>query len=506
MAKKGSGEFGPYVLKHGNQYYLKLPIPHQIRHLFLSKNGKPKTHIVEPLGDSPSAANEEARYRVAWCTDVITRIKAGLLTTPERVADAMRGPSEPDVALEPAFEAMYERNRKQTKERNRLLAELGVPRELRAKVDRALLRALARPTSRMLERQARWFEEYGASVEGAANAAKGAAHAAPDGAKNAPDGAPSETISQAAEAWFAELTRDETAAPRPQTLAGHRLRVRAFVDAAGDNRLSAVTRATASDFLAGLDVSNRTRNAYGATLRSVFECARRRGRFTGEDPFDGMKAKVAGSSYQPFTVAELQTLFDAMPREVRSKKHTPDTALPWVALIALYTGARLEEIAQLTTADVREASANGARVWCIDIHNGGENKLKNETSARLIPVHSELVRLGLLDYVKALKAGSLFPGLTRRASKGGKVGARVGELFRKKLVALKLKRDGLCFHSFRHNVATALRVAGVPQEDAARVLGHAVPGMSYGTYAQAGPGLKRVAAVVEMIMYEGLRL
>jgi hypothetical protein len=30
--------------------------------------------------------------------------------------------------------------------------------------------------------------------------------------------------------------------------------------------------------------------------------------------------------------------------------------------------------------------------------------------------------------------------------------------------------------------------------------------MSYGTYSQAGPGLKRVAAVVEQITYEGLRL
>jgi integrase len=237
----------------------------------------------------------------------------------------------------------------------------------------------------------------------------------------------------------------------------------------------------------------------------VFECARRRGRFTGDNPFDDMNAKVAGSSYQPFTVAELQMLFDKLPREIEPKKHTPHTALPWVALIALYTGMRLEEIAQLTAADVREETANGARVWCIDVHNGGDNKLKNETSARLIPVHSELVRLGLLDYVKALRAGPLFPGLVRRASKGGKVGARVGELFRKKLVALKLKREGLCFHSFRHTVAGRLDAAGVPQSDAARILGHAIAGMSYGTYSQAGPGLKRVAAVVEQITYEDLR-
>jgi integrase len=105
-----------------------------------------------------------------------------------------------------------------------------------------------------------------------------------------------------------------------------------------------------------------------------------------------------------------------------------------------------------------------------------------------------------------VKAGPLFPGLKRRESKGGKVGARLGELFRKKLVALGLKSDGLCFHSFRHTVAGRLDAAEVRQSDAARVLGHAIEGMSYGTYSQEGPGLKQVAAVVEKIVYEGLRL
>jgi hypothetical protein len=36
-------------------------------------------------------------------------------------------------------------------------------------------------------------------------------------------------------------------------------------------------------------------------------------------------------------------------------------------------------------------------------------------------------------------------------------------------------------------------------------LGHTIAGMSYGTYS-SGPGLKRLAAVVEEIAYPGLRL
>jgi integrase len=452
-----------YLWQRGRQWYLRLSIPVAHRHLFRSGTGKPLVHIVEPLGDSHSVAKLKAAERVARCVAVFDQIRAGAITTPQQAKAALRRGPAVDEEGNP------------------------VPPEALAAELREAERRMA------IERQVVWFEAYAR------------AYGSPDARvdQRAPAG---ETINQASEAWLAELTRDKTAAPRDTTLDGHRLRVRAFVDAVGDVPLTEVTRAKASDFLAGLKVKNRTRNAYATTLKCVFECARRRGRFTGDNPFDGMKAKVAGSSYQPFTVAELQTLFDKLPRETKPKKHTPDTALPWVALIALYTGARLEEIAQLTTADVREETANGARVWCIDIHNGGSNKLKNGTSARLIPVHSELVRLGLLDYVKALKAGPLFPGLTRRASKGNKVGARVGELFRKRLVALGLKREGLCFHSFRHTVAGRLDAAGVPQSDAARILGHAVAGMSYGTYSQAGPGLKRVAAVVEEIKYEGLCL
>jgi integrase len=98
-----------------------------------------------------------------------------------------------------------------------------------------------------------------------------------------------------------------------------------------------------------------------------------------------------------------------------------------------------------------------------------------------------------------------FPGLERRASKGGKIGARVGELFRDKLVQLGLKRDRLCFHSFRHTVAQALEAAAVSQTDAARVLGHTISGMSYRVYS-SGPGLKRLAAVVEEIAFPGLTL
>ncbi len=453
--------------RRGNQWYLRLTIPTPLRRYFLSSTGKVMGQIVEPLGDSLSLAKLMASQRVAACNAVFARLRAGEEMTPEQVKAALHEPYDPDPER----------------------FDVG-----------AYLRWRASPEAAKadIERRARWYENYAASQPWRHEQAR------------AP--AAGETVSQAADAWFADMTRDKSAAPREQTLGGHRLRVRAFVAKVGDVPLADVTRAAASDFLASLNVSNRTRNNYAATLRCVFDCARKRGRFSKleeDNPFHDQRSKVAGSSYVPFTVDELQKLFDAMPRDTAPKKHSPETALPWVALIALYTGATLEEVCQLTVDDVRKEDVNGGRLWCIDIHNGGDgHKLKNDKARpRLLPMHSQLVRLGLLDYIANLpnKEGLLFPGLTRRASKGNKIGPRVGELFRKKLVALGIKRKGKVFHSFRHNVSNSLDTAVVRQSDAARVLGHAVAGMSYGTYSQGGPGLKQVAATVEQITYEGLR-
>jgi integrase len=453
-----------YLWKRGEQWWFRIAIPRSIRHHFPSSGGGNLDKIAKPIGDSPSLAKVVAAEEAAIFLKLFARLRAGEQVAPDKIRWHVQRRS-----VDPLERMSYVS-------------------------DDDLRNIDPRPAqARAHERMVRRFETFGESM-----------------IDDTPAPATGETISIAAEAWITELTSDKSTASQPLTIEGHRARVRAFIGKYKDLPLTEVTREMAADFLRGLKVGKRTRNAYATTLKCIFEDAKHRGRFTGDNPFADMKVKglkKAGSSYEPFTVDELQAIFDALPRTVDPVKHTPSTALSWVALVSAFSGARLEEIAQLARADIRNEAANGASVWCIDIHNGGTNKLKNETSARLIPVHSALVKAGFLDYVKALPKGSpLFPGLKARESKGGKVGARLGELFRKQLVKLGIKRKGKCFHSLRHNVAGSLERAGVPESDAARVLGHAVTGMSYGTYSQAGPGLIRVKAVVEQIEYPGLTL
>jgi integrase len=448
-----------YLWRRGGQWWLRIAIPRHLRHRFpASASGKHPTMIAQPLGDSASAAKAVALRRAGECLELFRALGAGEPVAPERIAAVMRGQHPLVSAFSERYPSVW-------------AAFQNPPPEFEA-----------------------WAKEFLPAP--AANVAHGQ-HSG-------------ETISQAAEAWIQELTAKGGKKRRDETLKGHRDRVRRFVKDRGDLPLADVTRDVASDFLTKLKVNNRTRNNYAMTLKSVFKSAGRRGRFSNrleDNPFDDQRADVDKRSNRVrFKIEELQTLFPALPRDIAPKKHTPETALSWAVLIALYTGARLEEIAQLNTADIREAAGNGSTITVIDIHNGGDNKLKNEWSARLVPVHSALVRAGFLDYVKALPAGPLFPGLVRRASKGNKVGARLGELFRKKLVALGMKREGLCFHSLRHTVANTLDRAEVRSTDVARILGQTVEGEAFGTYSQEGPGLKVVAGVVEKITYEGLNV
>jgi integrase len=466
--------------------------------LFLTSKGTPKEYIEESLGPSQEAAKVEGAHRVADYRVLFNR--AGVMTV---------------EAVQTELAAIKERaeRRQPTAKRLEIEAELGrIGREYEAHIER--LRAETESPEAVEAQEQMWNDMRD-------RAAGTIARIAPDMPKGSPawqvladrvlaaQGFGSEattvdqgeTISQAAEALYGELQREGV---RSTTLEGHRLRVRAFVEHCGDVALANVTRAMASDFLTAMTKgrTNRTVNAYVMTMKCVFKSARNRGRFTGENPFDGQRRKAVAVEREGFTNAEIHKLFAALPLDAAPRKHSPETALPWVVRIAAYTGMRLEEIAQLTVSDIETRGANGAAVTIIDVHNGdAAHHLKNDSSARAVPVHSELVRAGLLDYIRAIKDGPLFPGLKRRASKGGKIGARLGELFRKRLIALGMKREGLCFHSFRHTVGQRLEAAAVMQTDTACVLGHAIAGESYGTYS-SGPGLKRLAAVVEAIRYD----
>ncbi|MCL6363596.1 site-specific integrase [Pectobacterium carotovorum subsp. carotovorum] len=146
----------------------------------------------------------------------------------------------------------------------------------------------------------------------------------------------------------------------------------------------------------------------------------------------------------------------------------------WMPLLALFTGARVNELAQLMLDDIKEN--DGIYFFNFDIDDESDKKLKNANARREIPVHSVLIKLGLIEYVKVLRSvgyDRLFPEITPNTVKGH--GKAVSAWFNESILnkRLKLERNRTkSFHSFRHSVSTLLKEKGVSSELRAQLAGH----------------------------------
>ncbi len=79
----------------------------------------------------------------------------------------------------------------------------------------------------------------------------------------------------------------------------------------------------------------------------------------------------------------------------------------WIPLIALYTGCRLNEIAQMEINDIKK-SEEGIDLFLITDLGDERKKLKNRNSKRLIPIHPVLIKLGFLDFFEKVKAAETY--------------------------------------------------------------------------------------------------
>jgi len=186
------------------------------------------------------------------------------------------------------------------------------------------------------------------------------------------------------------------------------------------------------------------------------------------------------SSRIPFNDDDLKALFLSENYIRGTFKRSSDY---WVPLIALFTGARLGEIAQLTTEDIK----NKEGVWIFDINEEGEGKsIKNKKgSKRLIPVHRQLIDLnfiGFVDHIKLQKEKRLFFDEQRsREGKFSQLQKRMSYYINHIAKIESTREKTKVFHSFRHLVRTKFVEAGIDERTIDSIVGHTSSERSVGS-------------------------
>jgi integrase len=340
------------------------------------------------------------------------------------------------------------------------------------------------------------------------------------------------TFSEVAALRMDELQRDKATRLTGQTRRRQETICRLFAEFTGDPPLTAISRSVASRFIDAIaklnptwgksprakglpwerlvaefgngdaQIANQTLNHYVNALSAVFKHARKLD-FDGANPFEDQRRKYEPDPWEPFTTDELNAIFGspsfAEGERLRPAKHSVESALLWVPLIGLYSGMRLNEICQLHTTDLQREP----KIWFFRVAEGTGQRVKTDAAVRSVPVHSALMRCGLLDYRAGLSDGLLFPGLKPHGL-DGKLSEYVSTEFTTYRRSVGVVRPHVSFHSFRKNVTTALDNAGVVHGDIAAVLGHE-RGFTLSTYSK-GLELRRLQEIVEKIRYPGLRL
>lgn len=220
-------------------------------------------------------------------------------------------------------------------------------------------------------------------------------------------------------------------------------------------------------------------------------------------------ARAAGIHGQrALTDDELRRLFEGP--EMQSMAADPiDSFRCWLPMLGLYTGARVNELCQLNpSTDIRQESATG--IWYLDITNEGEaadgvtKRVKNKVSKRRVPIHSQLLAAGFIDYVVQLqrqRARRLFPAW--QIARGRATGD-ADKWFRQFLAHLGLRDETphariVGMHAFRSTLSRSAFLLGV---DESPLVGHQTPNQ---TEVQAGyrgqRPLHQLQALMEAIVF-----
>lgn len=268
-------------------------------------------------------------------------------------------------------------------------------------------------------------------------------------------------------------------ARKPQTEKAAELALALYEKSTGNPPISTLTRAQGVDmraFLLAGGVTAKTARDRFDFIKGFLNFASRELELIPRNPWEGLAIEYTTTKpRRPWSSEQLATYFS---RPLHTEYRLPMTyesgadAAYWVPLLGIFTGARISELCQLKTADV--STVDGVPVMYLTDESEGQS-VKTVAGRRVVPVHPELVRLGLMDYVGAIRAAGsiqLFPALPLHK-------AKAGQYFSEWFATERKLPDGTRlpdFHSLRHTVRSKLASAGIAEPLIDTLIGHEVKG------------------------------
>jgi integrase len=208
--------------------------------------------------------------------------------------------------------------------------------------------------------------------------------------------------------------------------------------------------------------SKLTARGYCGHMKMIWEWLIPRGE-AQINPWDGIikvkksekkQRRKEGHWREPFDVEQLRAIFNPATFQKAGTIHAR-----WGAVLGLYLGARVGEIAQMFVRDF--GVEDGVPFVKITDESDGQ-RVKSDDSVRLLPLHPDLIRLGLLEYVEERRRAKVTQLFDVKLDGAGGVGNAVSKAFGyyvKTIVGLTpKKRNGeIGMHSFRKSLTQLLK-------------------------------------------------
>lgn len=195
-----------------------------------------------------------------------------------------------------------------------------------------------------------------------------------------------------------------------------------------------------------------------------------------DNPASGMKIKQKrrpDEERKAYDLEDIKRITDNLPRLQNKAERL------WIPMICMLSGMRLEEACQLYKEDIIKVDD----IYCFDVNDSKDKKLKNLSSKRVIPVHPTLLNMGLLEYVDCCEEGGRLWSNFKWCKVSGysnSFGKWFQRFNREYVTQDKLKT----FHSLRHSVADTLKQKGIQKELISELMGHSSDSITMSRYGK----------------------